>query len=1234
MGWTKEQKQAIEAEGTDILVAAGAGSGKTAVLVNRIVRKVLDGKENVNIDDLLVVTFTRPAAAEMRSRISAAFDKKMSEAEDPAAVRRIYDQQVRLSRSWITTIDGFCKRVLCENVRESGIDSSWGVCDPSLSEKLLEKAVSDAAEEFSSLRPEDYSALADVYGDSYSDKELLGYEMDAVKFSLSFPDPEGWLQSCLDFYNEPFPDGDFAKTAYGKWLTSLIRIRFEAVRLELENLRSVSDANGFENYKLTLDEDIDIVKNLQNVINKDLPWAESFECCSKLTFPRLKSLSGSQKEGFDEITLELAESVQKRRRQALGSIKNQIVAKLFQGSAALADEDRLKVRSETESFVSVALRASELFRAAKKQRRLYDYGDMEHMCLELFKDPSGTAPSPLALTYRRKFSEIYVDEYQDTNMLQESILKLISGTGREVPHVFMVGDMKQSIYSFRNACPELFTEKYMTFTENDDGDSAPRSGGSSSQNGRLIRLNANFRSRREVIDSVNETFAKLMDPVTCGMPYGPNEYLNYGANCYGGEDGDRYDTEIVLVEEKGGGRTEAETAEIIGRIRKMKEEGFTVYDKDEKRERPVRYGDICILLRAMSPNGRKITELIRKSGIPVKSTDDSSNLFLQPEVRQMTSFLRIIDNPLNDIPLFSVLKNVYGFSADLFASVKIAVPDKDICFYERLKKYAEAEEAPGSGTVRAFLSRLSYLRDQSYLRPAAEILWLCLEENGFLSAVEAQPDGGSGYANLMKLVRVASDFDASGGSFCEFVRLTDVYEEKKGVDTSPPPGSVQDAVTVSTIHKSKGLEYPVVFLAEAGRKRSNKSENPALLMHKELGLGPVCFDRRSRTAYPSIMKEAIKLRIARDARAEELRLLYVAMTRAREKLIITASCASSDRFMKECAQRIDFDSQRPLDHFVLLADSYISLIGMASESYFGKSTFKVTVSGKDHAPDSIGSADEGGEPGEPDQSDGQGGEDVSFRFGLPNVGLWYPSRVKKAVGDEPLCPSKVSVSEVKRIAELGAAGDEGESGQRIGNLQDRRTVLKSFGGSEAENKAALSGTLLHCCLEHIDFKAAAEAGKDERTAGKYALSLIKELVSRGFFSEEDALSVPTDILTGFIRSDFAKELSGDNIILREIPFAMDAPSDELFGVSEFAGNITTVQGVIDCIALSDGKVTLIDYKSDTVPDRDFEKHSGRYRVQLGIYSRVCEKMFGKKPDAIILFYLKYAKRYELKGEAE
>ncbi len=1259
MAWTTNQQLAIDAEGADILVAAGAGSGKTAVLVERIAREVLVRTDPYNVDDLLVLTFTKAAAEEMRSRLYKRMDKKLEETVGEKAIERIYEQQVRLRRANIGTMDSFCQKLLTENVKESGIDDSWSVCDTARSDLLKDEAANRACERYSQAHPEDYKHLMDVYGKIFSDNGIIDAVILIVNGALNAVYPVSWIDRCeRDFTS--FGSGsncDFAETPWGKWLLDFLRLKLEALLGEFKKLRKI--AEPIEPYYITAGKDIELLASVAAAFkNGTVKWNDAYDICSNISFSTLNKFKGNKE---DPELAALAESYKSKRTSLKGAVAR-ISDSFFSKDRNTPLNDQARTVSDVRALCEMARDAYGEFQNIKAVERLYDYADMERKALEILTGADG-GPSELALSYRRKFSEVYVDEYQDNNELQEKILDAICGTpgdrGPEAPFRFMVGDVKQSIYGFRGSCPELFMKRYREYTVINALSDIPAAIGAGSP-GIKILLGENFRSRREIIDSVNAVFDTIMNEETAGMPYGEAEHLIYGAkdsyDATSGDPADRrnspYRTEMVVIDSQGlsePAKTILEAYEIAERIKQIVAGEFKLVEKDVG-PRPVRFSDITILIRDVKKAGSIFADTLRSRGVPVKDTESRYGLFKYPEVRVLTAFLRILDNPLDDIPLLTVLVNIYGFEGELLTRIarldpgKTRLDPKTVYLYDKLRCFAERGQTGPNAACRgdaeltaAFLARLETLRSLTGRRPVAETIWECMNENGFADAVDRQNDLGVGYGNLMRVLKLASGFDGGGrGGYCDFIRLLDMYEsgDSKSISAEPPEGSNDDAVSISTIHKSKGLDYQIVFIAQTYKHSDQKSrDNGGLLLHKELGLGPERLDTENRRRVATAMKKTIKFRIPADNHAEEQRVLYVAMTRAHEKMILTGVVDKYQKFIDQCAYALDPDTGLPSDYNVINTDDYLTHVCTAALGKHGESialrqgqfTAELVEQLKKHAAEAADNK--------------KAGNFETFRFSLPPMPRWDPSRVTAAdEGSVRVPPVKISVSELKRLSNAALAGAEEDAGTTELTLERltsrKRPELKPLDGGQTSvrdaKQAAMAGTLLHCCLEHIDFVRAAGAGAEGiDAAGRYAEELIADLTARRFFTAEDAKLISRPILTAFICSEFAQELARADYLKREVPFTFSCDSGVLLNDPAFAGRQTAVQGVIDCVYREGGRLILADYKSDRVKDHDYRAHSKQYLIQLSIYAEACRRRFGALPDKIVLYYLRDGKTYEI-----
>jgi len=1251
MEWTAEQKQAINYHGGNILVSAGAGSGKTAVLSARILNSVLDREDRCDIDRLAVMTFTEAAAAEMRGRVYDALEERLQKGCDSDAARaKVSEQQIRLSGAWFSTIHGFCHKILKENVKESGIDASFGVLDDSRREELVAESIADACEEFGTETPELYAQLVDNYGSYRDDRRLKELLAAVFEKAGSLPDPEAWLEDSAKAYDS-FPEGDFARTRWGRKVLEYTETEVEAALELLKVLRDGCAEFGFERHLAVLEADFKGVEEIDALLRQpETGWQELSEKFAALSFGKMPGGQTKAEKALleDEDARAFKDTLSDQRKQvasSMGSLKTG----LLELSQEVLEAERQLCAENMHSVSKIVRKARKLYARKKREIQVIDFDDMEHLCLKILseKGPDGSLkPSAVAKKYADYFRELYIDEYQDNSVVQDRVMQMISGS--DGPRRFMVGDMKQSIYRFRNADYRQFLEKYNEYgrtpEESETGD-------------KLILLGHNFRSRHQIIDTVNAVFSEIMKPETAGMPYNKKDYLRYGATLYDAADAeapvtgagataylsDPHAVEVIAIEKrKGDNKVRRQAFEVACRVKELVGSGFLVYEKD-KGMRPMRFGDVCVILRATSSHGREFSDYLEYFGVPARAPESKDNLLLRPEVAVMTSFLRVLDNPLNDIPLAAVLRNVYGFDTKFLAKFGRPVQgnegnstqtgDNVSYLADRLRQAAETETAEADSDVVllcAVLKRIDKLREDAVGRPVAETLRECMNENGFADAVRNSKNGGANYTNLVRLLQYAAEFDKRDhGGVYGFLNLVRALE--KSGELSPASGSAfsDDAVQVYTIHKSKGLEFPVVFLCLAETAKNNRDTAPDIVTDAELGFAGRCFDAEKNVVYSSAMREAVRQKINADNRGEELRLLYVAMTRAREKLIITGTVADFDKFVADSVTGRD-DSGHVRNFSVLKASSYLKLLGLAL------ARADVRVSGASDAPFGVipslyadqyeelfPAEEQDGEAGEDEYEDnGEGGESPAGApvFELPRVPVWQPPEETETAA-ELIVPAKVSVSELKRRYE----DDRDPDGEKDTFRLTETPVYRKIGDADetARQNAALAGTLLHLCMEHLDY---GKVTKDRAQAEKYAQELADGLVNRGFMTAEERKLLPEALLADYICSDFAAFAAQAEEMAREIPFTMTLPRKyrEVLKIRDEGDRETTVQGVMDCVFRRGGRLYLLDFKSDRT-DTELTDYSEKYRIQLEIYAAACERALGQKPDRALLYYLRYGK---------
>ncbi len=1184
MKWTEAQAAAIETAGDDLLVAAGAGSGKTAVLVARILRKIL-GEETTpcNVDRLLIVTFTKAAAQEMRQRLFEALETRLLDDQiTEEFAKRIYLQQTLLAKATITTIHGFCSKVVMGNSKESGIDGSYRVGDEAETEVLLHESAEEICEYYSTQNPGGYEALVDTYGSYRSDDELVNYVKRIALFALAFPEPKAWIRHHAAQFGQ-VQENNLVETVWGQTLLRNLRLEMQAQWVAVEQLYRIATTHQVTPYMQTLEMDrAQFCKAKELLADPNVTWADARAALEGIQMDTLASLRGNAKKSLSLEAQEAIDGFSDRRND----IKKQIKAIQNQYFSLLMPEPHLQAAILQEDIALLGEMACSLldrFTAKKRENHLIDYNDLEHLAYQVLKEnlEDGTfGPSDVARRYQAQFKEIFIDEYQDTNLIQEAILTLVSGKWNGKPNLFMVGDIKQSVYGFRQACPDLFLDKYMHYRDVREGESQGA--------GARVCLYKNFRSREAVLDTVNRVFQGVMRKNTCGMDYTPEEYLNYGAEYY---DQVRLSeeahlptpcTEVVLVNNKGFEEKKLpEMHEVARRIETLIAEKYPVYDKRTNRLRPICYSDICILFRSISKNGRLYRDYLMSRNIPV-ICPEKGGFFRRPEVQVVFSFLKVLDNPKQDIPLIAVLRNIYGVTDAMLAQIVLDVPTRELCFWDRVQTYG----AEKGGIIARCVARIQTLRLEIRDCTVGETVWKCMHENGFFDAMLTIPNGAVARQNLLLLMNRAVRYDAdTNKGLYTFVNRLEALE--KGTREVPGAGSVEDglnAVQLMTIHGSKGLEFPVVFLCDAGTGRDKRDEGKKLLLHRDLGFGPTCYSRENRFIFPSIMRMAVRQQIALDTKAEELRVLYVALTRAREKLIITGTIAKDALdYVEEQKRCCDLKEGLPLDYYVLHTENYLGLLVMA---------LSMGISASYNIQPAIYTE-------ELDASSQVPKDTLAFTLELPKMESYQGPA--QAVEKTKFAPAKVSVSQLGEL--------------EIEPFYPNETPPKPEVKEDTPGGAQV-GTLIHSALQQVAYS---RLSQDRGAMETYAEELLQTMVAGGFMTEAERGLVPVKILVDYFTSQFALQLSRADWMMREVPFTFLRPWKDLTG-EDLPGE-TAVQGVMDCIAQVDGKIVLVDFKSDRVY-ADYTAYSERYMTQISVYKEACLRAFGKIPDEVYLYYLR------------
>lgn len=864
ISFTPEQRQVIELHNCNVLVSAAAGSGKTAVLVERIVEMICDGEHPVDIDRLLVVTFTNAAAAEMRERIGQAIGDRLRENPRSAHLQR---QATLLHNALITTIDSFSLFLLRNHFNEIGLDPAFRVADEGEIRLLQKETMEELLEDAFAEESEAFSRCVEVFCPGGKESVLEQNILNLSRYASSFPWPDEWLEERKRDYGarttEELLDG-VCGAYFRQYIERIVRGCTEKME---EAVKICEEPDGPYMYGELLEREREEILALQEC-GELQGFASRLEA---VTFGRLPgkkddSVNVYKREGVKELRGEVKDALQKLRER------------FFDTPFTLSLRQSMACEEPVETLLSLTLAFNRRLREKKQEKKLIDFSDMEHYALDILIDRKDgeIRPSAVALEYREFFEEILIDEYQDSNLVQEYLLKAVSGEEQGRYNRFMVGDVKQSIYKFRLARPELFLEKYARYGETGDF--------------RRIDLSRNFRSREEVICSVNDIFSRIMSEECGGIPYDEKAMLYAGAS-YPGTD--HAQTELILVEkpEKDYALTakQAEALAIAGKIQELLN-GGQVTDKETGAPRPVRYRDIVILLRTNSGWDEEFKSVLENRGIPVYISG-KTGYFAATEVQELLNMLRVLNNPLQDIPLFGVLKSIFGgFGEEEIALIR--GQRKDCPLYEALKAYAASGDSygPVREKVGRFLQSLNEYRSYTIYLPIRELLQRLVEEHHYLSYVTALPGGSKRRANVEMLFTKASDFEKTSyfGLF-HFIRYMEQLE-KYDVDYGEADKLDEnaDVVRIMSIHKSKGLEFPVTFVAGLSKRFNMQDANQSLIVDMDLGLAVDYVDEESRIRNRTLRRQVISCKMREDNLSEELRVLYVALTRAREKLIMTA----------------------------------------------------------------------------------------------------------------------------------------------------------------------------------------------------------------------------------------------------------------------------------------------------------------------------------------------------------
>ena len=1173
--WTPQQKCVIDAPVSDILVTAAAGSGKTAVMVERILSRVA-GEYPVDIDRILVVTYTNAAAGEIRERITMKLLELIDEGEE-----WLKKQLVLINRASICTIHSFCLEIIRSQFHLLGLDPNFRIGDGLEVELLKTQALDEVFDEQYEAEDAGFLELVNGYTKKTDDR-LVGMVRTVHEFSRSQPDPDRWLLEA----ERRYADGCCSSLAF------LLQIAKEsaqyAVTLYDRALQICAADEALSGWRETLAEERQLFG--QFISACDVSWDAAYTVFDGYRFAikrRTKKAGEWEQERIKALRDE-ARELYKEINQSLVSSPQEVL---------IGDAKRLLPR--VKKLMSLVRRYDERYAAKKRARNLIDFSDFEHLALDLLRDDSG-GPSDIARALMDKYEEIYVDEYQDCNSVQEALFSAISRRQIGMPNVCMVGDLKQSIYKFRDANPRLIKEKSDVF---------PQYSAGAGQKQAKIVLNRNFRSRAAVLDGVNFLFSRLMSERAGELNYDKEAWLAPGAKFPPGDSPIEVDVlDAAGTADASGEKVsnlQAEAAFVAQKIRTMVHEGCMVTDKATGKLRPARYRDFVILLRSTRGNAEVFAQALSERDVPCYS-DVGGGYFDTYEIRTFISFLRVVSNPLDDISLAAVMRcGVYGFTDNELLSFR--AEEKDGYFYDAVTAYVQRHDNALSKKTRVFLDAFAAYRDAAKFMDTDEFLRYLADDTGYFAYIGTLSNPGLRRANVRALFYRAQQFES--GAFKGVFHFVNYVEKLKkngsDGDSAKMIGEQDDVVRIMSIHKSKGLEFPIVFLSMCGKNFNKRDLTDPVLLHRDLGLGLDYVDVDRRFSYPSAAKKAIRESLRMENLSEELRVLYVALTRPKERLILTGVYADAKKRLEQLAQAVAGQDQALHPRVVFSAAGFLDWVLMALlrhdkvlEDYdtgvriSDGSQFDVQIIPKDTIAAASRAVSQLAQPIEPGRQYSPYADEICRRLS------WrYP------FAESNRLPSNVTVTELKRLLE---PAQEGEF-----RLFDKEEIRKPrFMESQEKVVGAHAGTVMHFCMQKICLTGDGKRNTIEAE--------IQSFFEAGFLTKEELESVDIKKIEAFLHSPLGRELSASKKVYREVPFKLLVDAEALFGMAK--GEEIVIQGTIDAYFWdANGKLVLLDYKTDKVRGSSAQVGE-RYALQLRCYSYALEVLTGS-PVARRCIYL-------------
>ena len=1155
---TAQQLEAVTNRGGRLLVSAAAGSGKTKVLVDRLMNYLLDPMEPANLDDFLIITYTKAAATELRGKIAAKLNDRMASEPENKHLQR---QMQRLYMAKISTVHSFCADILKEYAYMLDIPADFRVADENecrelrqiSMEKILDAAYENAAQD------EAFRGFVDTQGLGRDDRLIPDIILKVYDSARCHLQPQAWLADCIR-QAEAERVTDAAQTLWGAYL---IRDLHRHLDLQIEGMAACADAaaaaDGMAKPAALLQDTVRQLRGLREcaswdavVLNGSIDFGRltiSAKCPDQELAARIKAVRAACKKGLEKKM------------------------KAFMDDSATVLVDLSSSACAVRGIVSLVQRFEAEYDRAKRARRILDFSDLEQRTLDLLLGTKRSAPTAVSREVARRFREIMVDEYQDSNAVQDAIFMTLTAQRQ---NCFMVGDVKQSIYQFRLADPGIFLEKYAQFVPAAEAEEGA---------GRKVLLTSNFRSGGAVLAGVNDIFKACMSETVGGLTYGEEEALREGIPHKPLGEPEVEFWAVPVAEST----YEEESAFVADRIASLLDGKHLVRDGEELR--PIRPEDICILLRSPGSVGGYFTGALANRGIRCV-TGGGDDLLQTMEVRALRAVLQTVSNPRQDIPLVAALTSpVFGFTADDLAVIRGG--NRKGSFYDALR-------ASGSPKAQAFLETLSILRRTARLKSLSELVQTVFLLTRMDSIYAAMERGENRRSNLLLIYKLASDFESGGHRDLEqFLAHLDVMEEKGLIAAGEQ--TVSGAVTLMSIHKSKGLEFPVVIVAGLSRTFNREDIRAQVLCDQKLGLSLCAVDADKRVRYPTVAKRAIASKCVSDSLSEEMRVLYVALTRARDRLIMTYASKTLDKDIADIVCRMDVGDRELLTSDVVCPGEWVLMAALrrteagALFRLGGRPMWTVPGEPAWHigiATDAVSTA-------------GQVQETVSE----PQMPHHIRERLKESLAFRypyeaaTLAPSKQTATQ-RKGRDKDAEVSENAPAERIPNRVWRRPDLSE------KSRGAAYGTATHAALQHICYACCTDEGAVDRE--------LDRLAEQGLITGEQRVMVDGGKIARFFATDLGQRLRGSGEVLREFKFSI--LDDGRNFAPELSGEKILLQGVVDCALLEDDGITVIDFKTDYVTEDTLEQVADYYRPQVRAYADALTRIYQRPIKESLLYF--------------